>query len=150
MFETAANWEDSKSKGVERDAYNEWNYGMIISVDADWPNLRNIDFPFGMPEIAATGNNGALFNYGVIVIEPSICTFHLVSYGSYQWYRAIQWWWPEILNEISIWWHCLPKPMIFWNISGQVTQEIRSLKHISLELILQSCMFCTKEIKPWL
>ncbi|KAG0463355.1 hypothetical protein HPP92_018858 [Vanilla planifolia] len=31
-----------------------------------------------MPEISATGNNGTLFNSGVMVIEPSNCTFMLL------------------------------------------------------------------------
>ena len=31
-----------------------------------------------MPEITATGNNATLFNSGVMVIEPSNCTFQLL------------------------------------------------------------------------
>nr|GMD49614.1 UDP-glucuronate:xylan alpha-glucuronosyltransferase 1 [Ipomoea batatas] len=108
---------------AEKDAYNEWNYSKfrlwqltdynkIIFIDADLLILRNIDFLFGMPEISATGNNGTLFNSGVMVIEPSNCTFRLLmdhideieSYnGGDQGY----------LNEIFTWWHRIPKHMNF-------------------------------------
>ncbi|XP_057974566.1 putative UDP-glucuronate:xylan alpha-glucuronosyltransferase 3 [Malania oleifera] len=108
---------------AERDAYNEWNYSKfrlwqltdydkIIFIDADLLILRNIDFLFDMPEISAIGNNATLFNSGVMVIEPSNCTFQLLmdhineieSYnGGDQGY----------LNEIFTWWHRIPKHMNF-------------------------------------
>ncbi|KAL8229378.1 hypothetical protein R6Q57_014278 [Mikania cordata] len=108
---------------AEKNAYNEWNYSKfrlwqltdydkIIFIDADLLILRNIDFLFGMPEISATGNNGSLFNSGVMVIEPSNCTFSLlmnhideiVSYnGGDQGY----------LNEVFTWWHRIPKSINF-------------------------------------
>ncbi|KAI3442661.1 Hexosyltransferase [Psidium guajava] len=104
-------------------AYNEWNYSKfrlwqltdydkIIFIDADQLVLRNIDFLFRMPELSATGNNGSLFNSGVMVIEPSNCTFKLLmdhideieSYnGGDQGY----------LNEIFTWWHRIPNHMNF-------------------------------------
>ncbi|TYI60676.1 hypothetical protein E1A91_D10G120500v1 [Gossypium mustelinum] len=108
---------------AEKDAYNEWNYSKfrlwqltdydkIIFIDADLLILRNIDFLFGMPEISATGNNATLFNSGVMVIEPSNCTFQLLmdhidvfeSYnGGDQGY----------LNEVFTWWHRIPRHMNF-------------------------------------
>ncbi|ERN19935.1 putative UDP-glucuronate:xylan alpha-glucuronosyltransferase 3 [Amborella trichopoda] len=108
---------------AEKDAYNEWNYSKfrlwqltdydkIIFIDADLLILRNIDFLFEMPEITATGNNATLFNSGVMVLEPSNCTFNLLmdhineieSYnGGDQGY----------LNEIFTWWHRIPKRMNF-------------------------------------
>ncbi|CAO1946782.1 unnamed protein product [Urochloa humidicola] len=108
---------------AERDAYNEWNYSKfrlwqltdydkVIFIDADLLILRNIDFLFAMPEITATGNNATLFNSGVMVVEPSNCTFSLLmehineitSYnGGDQGY----------LNEIFTWWHRIPKHMNF-------------------------------------
>ncbi|KAI9113733.1 hypothetical protein K1719_014984 [Acacia pycnantha] len=108
---------------AEKDAYNEWNYSKfrlwqltdydkIIFIDADLLILRNLDFLFGMPEITATGNNATLFNSGVMVIEPSNCTFQLLmdhineieSYnGGDQGY----------LNEIFTWWHRIPRHMNF-------------------------------------
>ncbi|KAL0899970.1 hypothetical protein Bca101_083931 [Brassica carinata] len=108
---------------AEKDAYNEWNYSKfrlwqltdyekIIFIDADLLIMRNIDFLFSMPEISATGNNGTLFNSGVMVIEPCNCTFQLLmehineieSYnGGDQGY----------LNEVFTWWHRIPKHMNF-------------------------------------
>lgn len=108
---------------AEQDAYNEWNYSKfrlwqltdydkIIFIDADLLILRNIDFLFTMSEISATGNNGTLFNSGVMVIEPSNATFDLLmdhineieSYnGGDQGY----------LNEIFTWWHRIPKHLNF-------------------------------------
>lgn len=105
------------------EAYNEWNYSKfrlwqltdydkIIFIDADLLILRNIDFLFEMPEISAIGNNATLFNSGVMVVEPSNCTFQLlmghineiVSYnGGDQGY----------LNEIFTWWHRIPKHLNF-------------------------------------
>ncbi|KAF2296589.1 hypothetical protein GH714_000404 [Hevea brasiliensis] len=74
---------------AEKDAYNEWNYSKfrlwqltdydkIIFIDADMLILRNIDLLFEMPEITAIGNNATLFNSGVMVVEPSNCTFQLL------------------------------------------------------------------------
>ncbi|KAI3451513.1 hypothetical protein Pfo_008178 [Paulownia fortunei] len=108
---------------AEKDAYNEWNYSKfrlwqltdydkIIFIDSDLLILRNIDFLFRMPEISATGNSGPRFNSGVMVIEPSNCTFQLLmdhineieSYnGGDQGY----------LNEIFTWWHRIPKHVNF-------------------------------------
>ncbi|CAK9145732.1 unnamed protein product [Ilex paraguariensis] len=124
----AAGWkihviERIRNPKAERDAYNEWNYSKfrlwqltdydkITFIDADLLILRNIDFLFEMPEISATGNNATLFNSGVMVVEPSQCTFQLLmdhineieSYnGGDQGY----------LNEIFTWWHRIPKHMNF-------------------------------------
>lgn len=124
----AAGWnvrtiERIRNPKAEKDAYNEWNYSKfrlwqltdydkIIFIDADLLILRNIDFLFGMPEISAIGNNATLFNSGVMVVEPSNCTFQLLmdhineieSYnGGDQGY----------LNEIFTWWHRIPKHMNF-------------------------------------
>ncbi|GMH17123.1 hypothetical protein Nepgr_018964 [Nepenthes gracilis] len=108
---------------AEPEAYNEWNYSKfrlwqltdydkIIFIDADLLILRNIDFLFRMPEISVIGNNATLFNSGVMVVEPSNCTFQLLmdhinvieSYnGGDQGY----------LNEIFTWWHRIPKRMNF-------------------------------------
>lgn len=124
----AAGWKIHTIKRIrnpkaEPEAYNEWNYSKfrlwqltgydkIIFIDADLLILRNIDFLFEMPEISATGNNATLFNSGVMVVEPSNCTFQLLmdhineieSYnGGDQGY----------LNEIFTWWHRIPKHMNF-------------------------------------
>ncbi|KAH0938641.1 hypothetical protein HID58_006102 [Brassica napus] len=108
---------------VKPNTYNEWNYSKfclwqlseydkIIFVDADMLILRNIYFLFEFPEISAMGNDGTLFNSGLMVVEPSNVTFKLlmdhmdevVSYnGGDQGY----------LKEIFTWWHHIPKHMNF-------------------------------------
>ncbi|XP_051126826.1 UDP-glucuronate:xylan alpha-glucuronosyltransferase 1-like [Andrographis paniculata] len=122
---------------AEKESYNEWNYSKfrlwqmtdydkIVFIDADMVILRNIDFLFGLPEISATGNDGAWFNSGVMVIEPSNCTFRLLmehveeiesANGGDQGY----------LNEIFTWWHRLPRRVNFlkhfWSGDGAAARE---------------------------
>ncbi|KAK1267723.1 UDP-glucuronate:xylan alpha-glucuronosyltransferase 1 [Acorus gramineus] len=108
---------------AERDAYNEWNYSKfrlwqltdydkIIFIDADLLVLRDIDFLFSMPEISAIGNNATLFNSGVMVVEPSNCTFELLMehINEIQSYNGGD---QGYLNEIFTWWHRIPKHMNF-------------------------------------
>ncbi|KAK1323309.1 UDP-glucuronate:xylan alpha-glucuronosyltransferase 1 [Acorus calamus] len=108
---------------AEHDAYNEWNYSKfrlwqltdydkIIFIDADLLILRDIDFLFSMPEITATGNNATLFNSGVMVVEPSNCTFELLMehINEIQSYNGGD---QGYLNEIFTWWHRIPKHMNF-------------------------------------
>ncbi|CAN1854759.1 UDP-glucuronate:xylan alpha-glucuronosyltransferase 1, partial [Linum perenne] len=137
---------------AEKDAYNEWNYSKfrlwqltdydkIIFIDADLLILRNIDFLFKMPEISATGNNGTLFNSGVMVIEPSNCTFNLLmdhineikSYnGGDQGY----------LNEIFTWWHRVPKHLNFLkNFWIGDDEEVKRKK----EQLQQFCLLKSKQ-----
>lgn len=108
---------------AERDAYNEWNYSKfrlwqltdydkIIFIDADLLILRNIDFLFEMPEITATGNNATLFNSGVMVVEPSNCTFQLLMDHIYE-IESYNGGDQGYLNEIFTWWHRIPKHMNF-------------------------------------
>ncbi|XP_015891069.3 UDP-glucuronate:xylan alpha-glucuronosyltransferase 1 [Ziziphus jujuba] len=147
---------------AEKDAYNEWNYSKfrlwqltdydkIIFIDADLLILRNIDFLFGMPEISATGNNGTLFNSGVMVIEPSNCTFQLLmehineieSYnGGDQGY----------LNEIFTWWHRIPKHMNFlknfWIGDDEEVKEMKTRLFGAEPPILYVLHYLG--LKPWL
>lgn len=75
-----------------------------------------MDFLFRLPEISASGNDKDRFNSGLMVIEPSTCTFNILmdqimdtkSYnGGDQGY----------LNEMFPWWHRLPKHLNFLKIS---------------------------------
>ncbi|KAJ6798034.1 UDP-glucuronate:xylan alpha-glucuronosyltransferase 1-like [Iris pallida] len=147
---------------AERDAYNEWNYSKfrlwqltdydkIIFIDADLIILRNIDFLFAMPEISATGNNATLFNSGVMVIEPSNCTFQLLmdhineieSYnGGDQGY----------LNEIFTWWHRIPKHMNFLKHFWVGDEEDVKLKKIELFGADPPILYVLHYLglKPWL
>ncbi|KAH6828972.1 plant glycogenin-like starch initiation protein 3 [Perilla frutescens var. hirtella] len=108
---------------AEKDSYNEYNYSKfrlwqltdydkLIFIDADIIVLRNIDLLFHFPQMTATGNDAHIFNSGIMVIEPSNCTFRMlmhrrkeiISYnGGDQGY----------LNEIFVWWHRLPRRVNF-------------------------------------
>ncbi|XP_074308620.1 UDP-glucuronate:xylan alpha-glucuronosyltransferase 1-like [Silene latifolia] len=147
---------------AEKDAYNEWNYSKfrlwqltdydkIIFIDADLLILRNIDFLFKMPEISATGNNATLFNSGVMLIEPSNCTFKLLmdhineieSYnGGDQGY----------LNEIFTWWHRIPRHMNFlkhfWVGDEEEKKEMKTRLFGSDPPVLYVLHYLG--IKPWL
>ncbi|CAA7396672.1 unnamed protein product [Spirodela intermedia] len=147
---------------AERDAYNEWNYSKfrlwqltdydkIIFIDADLLILRNIDFLFSMPEITATGNNATLFNSGVMVVEPSNCTFQLLmdhieeieSYnGGDQGY----------LNEIFTWWHRIPKHMNFLKHFWEGDEEEKKQMKIRLFGADPPVLYVLHYLglKPWL
>ncbi|CAI5474558.1 unnamed protein product [Closterium sp. Yama58-4] len=99
--------------------YNEWNYSKlrlwqleeydkVIFVDSDILVLKNLDFLFSYPELSARGNARHLFNSGVMVLEPSNCTFNLFMAlvttltscnGGDQ----------GFLNNVFAWWHRLPE-----------------------------------------
>ncbi|CAN1836203.1 UDP-glucuronate:xylan alpha-glucuronosyltransferase 1 [Linum perenne] len=61
---------------------------------------------------SATGNNSTLFNSGVMVIEPSNCTFNLLMdhINEIQSYNGGD---QGYLNEIFTWWHRVPKHLNF-------------------------------------
>ncbi|CAH9125393.1 unnamed protein product [Cuscuta epithymum] len=107
----------------EKGTYNEYNYSKfrlwqltgyekIIFIDSDIIVLRNIDFLFGFPQMSASGNDGSIFNSGVMVIEPSECAFQMlmqrreeiVSYNGGD---------QGFLNEVFVWWHRLPRRVNF-------------------------------------
>lgn len=108
---------------ARNNSYNEYNYSKfrlwqltdydkIIFLDSDIIVLRNIDILFHFPQLSATGNDGSIFNSGVMVIEPSNCTFttfvqrvrEVVSYNGGD---------QGFLNEIFVWWHRLPRRVNF-------------------------------------
>ncbi|KAL2906767.1 UDP-glucuronate:xylan alpha-glucuronosyltransferase 1 [Bienertia sinuspersici] len=163
----AAGWKIRTIKRIrnpkaEKHAYNEWNYSKfrlwqltdydkVIFIDADLIILRNIDFLFSMPEISATGNDATLFNSGVMVIEPSNCTFNLLmdyineieSYnGGDQGY----------LNEIFTWWHRIPRHMNFlkhfWIGDEEVKKQMKTKLFGAEPPVLYVLHYLG--IKPWL
>ncbi|XP_052200884.1 UDP-glucuronate:xylan alpha-glucuronosyltransferase 2 isoform X2 [Diospyros lotus] len=124
----AAGWKIRLIKRIrnpraEKGTYNEYNYSKfrlwqltdydkIIFIDADVIVLRSLDLLFHFPQLSATGNDASIFNSGVMVIEPSNCTFKLfmrhrkdiVSYNGGD---------QGFLNEIFVWWHRLPRRVNF-------------------------------------
>lgn len=108
---------------AEKKSYNEYNYSKfrlwqltdydkIIFIDSDIIVLRNLDLLFHFPQMSATGNDGVIFNSGIMVIEPSKCTFKLlmeqrtvlISYNGGD---------QGFLNEVYVWWHRLPRRVNF-------------------------------------
>ncbi|XP_020534769.1 UDP-glucuronate:xylan alpha-glucuronosyltransferase 2 isoform X2 [Jatropha curcas] len=108
---------------AEKHSYNEYNYSKfrlwqltdydkIIFIDADIIVLRNLDILFHFPQMSATGNDIWIFNSGIMVIEPSNCTFKLlmdrrkdiISYNGGD---------QGFLNEVFVWWHRLPRRVNF-------------------------------------
>lgn len=108
---------------AEKDSYNEYNYSKfrlwqltdykkIIFIDADIIVLRNLDLIFSFPQMSAVGNDNSIFNSGIMVIEPSNCTFkhfmhqtkEIISYNGGD---------QGFLNEIFVYWHRLPRRVNF-------------------------------------
>ncbi|XP_009627541.1 UDP-glucuronate:xylan alpha-glucuronosyltransferase 2-like isoform X1 [Nicotiana tabacum] len=108
---------------AEKNTYNEYNYSKfrlwqltdyekIIFIDADIIVQRNIDLLFHFPQMTATGNDASIFNSGIMVIEPSNCTFNMfmqrtkeiISYNGGD---------QGFLNEVYVWWHRLPRRVNF-------------------------------------
>ncbi|XP_022752321.1 UDP-glucuronate:xylan alpha-glucuronosyltransferase 2-like [Durio zibethinus] len=120
---------------AEKGSYNEYNYSKfrlwqltdydkVIFIDADIIVLRNLDPLFHFPQMTATGNDIWIFNSGIMVIEPSNCTFKLLmnkrkeifSYNGGD---------QGFLNEVFVWWHRLPRRVNFLkNFWSNSTVEI--------------------------
>ncbi|KAJ8763236.1 hypothetical protein K2173_026137 [Erythroxylum novogranatense] len=124
----AAGWEIRLIKRIrnpraQKKAYNEYNYSKfrlwqladydkIVFIDSDILVLRNLDLLFRFPQMSATGNDIWMFNSGIMIIEPSNCTFKalmdglddVVSYNGGD---------QGFLNEVFVWWHRLSSRVNF-------------------------------------
>ncbi|KAH7679421.1 Glucuronosyltransferase protein [Dioscorea alata] len=144
-----------------KNSYNEYNYSKLrlwqltnydklIFLDSDILVLRNLDLLFRFPELSAAGNDGYIFNSGVMVIEPSNCTFNrfmkqikeVVSYNGGD---------QGFLNEAFPWWHRLPRKVNFlknfWsNTTEEMTEKNRLFKAEPPELYVIHYL----GLKPWL
>ncbi|XP_024392627.1 uncharacterized protein [Physcomitrium patens] len=114
-----------EGKQYERDfsRFRLWQlteYNKVIYVEADVLVLRNLDHLFTMPEISASGSTKTLFNSGVMVIEPSSCTFQLFVDEMEKSESEIGGDW-DFFNRIFPWWHRIPRHMnylkYFWTRS---------------------------------
>ncbi|EPS69985.1 plant glycogenin-like starch initiation protein 3 [Genlisea aurea] len=108
-----------RSPFSRNNAYNEWNYSKLrmwrlirykklLFIDADLIVNRNCDGFFAYPQLTAAGNyQKHLFNSGLMVVEPSECTYRdlvreMMVVESYN--GGDQ----GFLNEMFWWWHRLP------------------------------------------
>ncbi|KAE9600038.1 putative glucuronosyltransferase [Lupinus albus] len=125
-----------RNPNAKNGTYNEYNYtkfrlwqltdyNKIIFIDADIIVLRNLDILFHFPQMSAVGNDQSIFNSGLMVIEPSNCTFQVlmdlrndvVSYNGGD---------QGFLNQIFVWWHRLPRRVNFLkNFWANTTLEAR-------------------------
>lgn len=108
---------------AKKKSYNEYNYSKfrlwqltdydkIIFIDSDIVVLRNLDILFHFPQMSATGNDGSIFNSGIMVIEPSNCTFRMLMHRRdeiFSYNGGDQ----GFLNEVFVWWHRLPRRVNF-------------------------------------
>ncbi|KAL1541440.1 putative UDP-glucuronate:xylan alpha-glucuronosyltransferase 4 [Salvia divinorum] len=101
-----------------KNSYNEWNYSKlrlwqlieydkVIFIDSDFIVTRSLDEFFKYPGISARGNNKDRFNSGLMLLEPSLCTFR--SLMEKRWLvRSYNGGDQGFLNEMFPWWHRLP------------------------------------------
>ncbi|XP_031407194.1 UDP-glucuronate:xylan alpha-glucuronosyltransferase 2 isoform X1 [Punica granatum] len=123
----------------EKNTYNEYNYSKfrlwqltdydkVIFIDADIIVLRNLDLLFYFPQMSAIGNDNWIFNSGIMVIEPSNCTFKtlmdlrndIISYNGGD---------QGFLNEVFVWWHRLPRRVNFLKNFWSNTTAEASMKN---------------------
>ncbi|XP_057809126.1 putative UDP-glucuronate:xylan alpha-glucuronosyltransferase 4 [Salvia miltiorrhiza] len=120
----AAGWKIKRIRRIRsphsrKDSYNEWNYSKlrlwqlveydkVMFIDADLIVTRNLDGFFGHPQISAAGNDRHMFNSGLMLLEPSACTFRTLM--KRRWLvRSYNGGDQGYLNEMFPWWHRLPK-----------------------------------------
>ncbi|XP_027103285.1 putative UDP-glucuronate:xylan alpha-glucuronosyltransferase 4 [Coffea arabica] len=143
-----------RSPHAAKGAYNEWNYSKlriwhlieydkIIFIDSDFIVLRNLDEFFVYPQLSAVGNNGHIFNSGLMLVEPSKCAFQVVmgkrfTMASYN--GGDQ----GFLNEVFTWWHRWPGRVNFLKFFGNTYDLIRPKIPMNLYTIHYL------GVKPWM
>ncbi|KAG8073736.1 hypothetical protein GUJ93_ZPchr0006g42949 [Zizania palustris] len=139
----AAGWSPRKMKRIRnpraaRGTYNEYNYSKfrlwqlteydrVVFVDADILVLRDLDVLFRFPQLTAVGNDGSLFNSGIMVIEPSQCTFESLI-RKRRTIRSYNGGDQGFLNEVFVWWHRLPRRVNYLKNFWANTTAERALK----------------------
>ncbi|KAL0404842.1 UNVERIFIED_CONTAM: putative UDP-glucuronate:xylan alpha-glucuronosyltransferase 5 [Sesamum radiatum] len=129
----AAGWKTKRIRRIRspysrKDSYNEWNYSKLriwqlkqlydklMFIDADLLVNRNLDEFFAYPELTAAGNyQKHFFNSGLMLVEPSQCTFDVLikkmrvveSYNGGD---------QGFLNEMFAWWHRLPAQLNYLKV----------------------------------
>ncbi|XP_030950289.1 UDP-glucuronate:xylan alpha-glucuronosyltransferase 2-like isoform X1 [Quercus lobata] len=162
----AAGWtlriiERIRNPRAENGTYNEYNYSKfrlwqltdydkVIFIDSDILVLRNLDLLFHFPQMTATGNDVSIFNSGIMVIEPSNCTFRvfidrtkdIISYNGGD---------QGFLNEVFVWWHRLPRRVNYLkNFWANTTLEATVKNHLFGADPPQVYSIHYLGLKPWL
>jgi xylan alpha-glucuronosyltransferase len=146
---------------AEPGTYNEHNYSKfrlwqltdyekIIFIDSDVIVLRSLDILFNYPQMSAAGNDGSIFNSGVMIIEPSNCTFKtlmrhrkdVVSYNGGD---------QGFLNELFVWWHRMPRRVNYLkNFWANTTGERMMKEHLFTVEPPKLYSIHYLGLKPWL
>ncbi|KAL8505186.1 hypothetical protein ACS0TY_016413 [Phlomoides rotata] len=103
----------------KKHAYNEWNYTKLrlwqltkyhklMFVDSDLILTRNLDHFFFYPQISAVQNENHIFNSGLMLLEPSTCTFKTLMEKRWA-VRSYNGGDQGFLNDMFPWWHRLPR-----------------------------------------
>ncbi|CAA0822543.1 Putative UDP-glucuronate\\x3axylan alpha-glucuronosyltransferase 4 [Striga hermonthica] len=129
----SAGWKIKRIKRIrsphsKKYAYNEWNYSKlriwqlkgydkVMFIDSDFIVTKNIDKFFVYPQISASGNDGHIFNSGLMVVEPSACTFETLMRKRFtvESYNGGD---QGFLNEMFPWWHRLPAKLNWLKFFG--------------------------------
>ncbi|GER33777.1 plant glycogenin-like starch initiation protein [Striga asiatica] len=117
-----------RSPHTKKYAYNKWNYSKlriwqlkgydkVMFIDSDFIVTKNMDKFFVYPQISASGNDGHIFNSGLMVVEPSECTFETLMRKrfSIESYNGGD---QGFLNEMFPWWHRLPAKLNWLKFFG--------------------------------
>ncbi|KAJ4796594.1 Hexosyltransferase [Rhynchospora pubera] len=125
-------------------------YDKIVFLDADIMVLRNLDMLFNFPSISARGDHDELFNAGIMVVEPSNCTFKtfMLNINSVKSYDGGD---QGFLNEMFVWWHRLPRRTNFFKmIWANTTKE--KLKFDSMFVADPPQLYAIHYfgLKPWM
>lgn len=108
-----------RSPQSKKNSYNEWNYSKlrlwqlteynkVMFIDSDLIVTRNLDHFFIYPQISAVANDGHIFNSGLMLVEPSVCTFRTLMQKRWL-VRSYNGGDQGFLNEMFPWWHRLPQ-----------------------------------------
>ncbi|KAL3819727.1 hypothetical protein ACJIZ3_005632 [Penstemon smallii] len=152
----AAGW---KIKHIERirstfsrkKAYNRWNYSKfriwqlkeydkVMFIDSDLIVKRNLDEFFIQPQLSAAGNcEKHFFNSGLMLIEPSICTFDTLMKKRFviESYNGGD---QGFLNEMFSWWHRLPAEVNYLKVFvdfkdhvHQIPEDVYAIHYFGLK-----------------
>ncbi|KAJ3673691.1 hypothetical protein LUZ60_005683 [Juncus effusus] len=98
------------------------DYDKLVFIDSDIVVLRNLDILFSFPSISARVDHDELFNSGIMVVEPSNCTFKniMLNINSVESYNGGD---QGFLNEIFVWWHRLPRRTNFFKVTWENTMK---------------------------
>lgn len=134
----AAGWKIKKFQRVSspysrNNTYNKWNYSKlrlwqladydkVMFIDSDFIVTRSLDEFFVYPGVSAKGNNKNRFNSGLMLLEPSVCTFR--SLMERRWVvRSYNGGDQGYLNEMFPWWHRLPNKINHLTYFGSIDDD---------------------------